>query len=361
MRRKGGKMGFDASVREPGGSGFWYPKDPQSLKKKIINFLEGAEKKEIPGEIVMLISPHAGYDYSGPVAAHAFRQIKGKSFETVVCLGLSHHVPISKASVFNGDVYRTPIGDVPIDKILVRDLLKLGTVFFSDPAAHATRMVRGMPGGEHSVENQVPFLQMVLQPGFKMVEILVNNDQVSFVERLGKALSDSLKGKNILLVVSSDMSHFPPMQDARRIDGLVLGALESMNFEKISQRINDLEKEPVPGLSCVLCGKTAVLSGLLAAKGLGANEAKILKYDCSDADGTGRKSVGYGAMAFYRVEGKSSEGSGEGQNESSFSQDFEASYFAETGELSPKRREFLLEMAYKGVEAAAYRRSIPPD
>ena len=345
------KMG--QKIREPGFAGSWYPGDPATLRKAVSGYINNASKAEISGKIVMLIAPHAGYVYSGPVAGYSFKQVEGNSYDTVVCIGLSHRVRINTASIFDGDIYRTPLGDVPIDKELVKTLRQSKDVFEYVKEAHDTsRSVFG-GGGEHSVELEVPFLQVALKPGFKMVEILLNNENPSFLEKLGDTLSKALEGKNFLIVVSTDMSHFPPVKDAKRVDGLALKAVETMDVPYMIKRFNELEREPVPNLSCIFCGKAGVLAGIIAAKNLGADKAKILKYDCSDADGTGSRAVGYGSVAIYQSNGNPN------KNEEKMESSQAPENNNEPEPLTSEQRAYLIDLAHKSVEAAAAGKPIP--
>ena len=146
-------------VRHPGGAGFWYPADPKALADEVNRYMASAKAAEAPGKIVALVSPHAGYRFSGPVAGAAFKQVQGCHYDTVVVVGLSHRTPIRKATVFDGDAYETPLGRLPVDKEVAQSLLAQREVFEFNRSAHATQPPRFESGGEHSVENQVPFLQ----------------------------------------------------------------------------------------------------------------------------------------------------------------------------------------------------------
>ena len=338
---------MELKIRKPGGAGSWYPKDPEVLREVVSQYINDAPKADISGRIIMLISPHAGYVYSGPVAGNSFKQVEGNQYDTVVCIGLSHRVHINTASVFDGDIYQTPLGDIHIDRELVDTLLKSKDVFEYVEKAHDT----GFGGGEWSVENEVPFLQVALEPGFKMVEILLNNDNPDYLEKMGKTLADAIRGKNFLIVVSTDMSHFPPVNEAKRVDGLALEAVETMDVPHMINTFNKLEREPVPNLSCIFCGKAGVLAGIIASKHLGADKAKTLKYDCSDADGTGRRAVGYGSVAIYQSNGVNNKEKTKSSKASSDPNEPEP--------LTQTQRDFLLEIAHQSVEAAAKGEAIP--
>jgi AmmeMemoRadiSam system protein B len=247
------------------------------------------------------VSPHAGYRFSGGVAGHAFKQVEGLSFDTVVCVGLSHGVPIEGASVFDGDQYETPLGKTAIDRDLVRRLLTHEDLFGYYGEAHGIRRGFYGPQAEHSVENQLPFLQVVL-PEFRFVEILVQTREKEFCRKMGEVLADELGDTRALLVASTDLTHFPRQNDAVRIDREALAAIEEPDLDRAAGELARLEQEnaSVPGLSCVLCSTGAVLGVIACVQRLGADTGVILHYTNSgEVTGDSSRVVGYGAAAYY--------------------------------------------------------------
>jgi AmmeMemoRadiSam system protein B len=291
-----------ARVRNAAGAGTWYPAEPEKLRREIRGYVDAAPGVEGKGRLVGLVSPHAGYRFSGAVAGHAFKQVEGLSFDTVVCIGLSHGVPITGASVFDGEAYETPLGRTPIDRDLVRRLLSRDDLFGYFGEAHAIRRGFYGPQAEHSVENQLPFLQTVLS-GFRFVEILVQDREKEFCRRMGEALADELGDARALLVASTDLTHFPRQSDANRIDRAALEAIEEPNLDRAAAELSRLEQEnaSVPGLSCVLCSTGAVLSTIAAVRTLGADRGVILRYTNSgEVTGDSSRVVGYGSVAYYK-------------------------------------------------------------
>ena len=277
-----------ADVRPCSGKGRWFPASESSLHSEVKEFLDEAGKVEIPGRIYALVAPHAGYLYSGAVAAQAYKQVVGLDYDVVVIIGVSHGYPLKKASVHPTDFYETPLGRVAVDKHTAMALLEFSNEFEFVPAAHRT---------EHSVENQIPFLQETL-PNVKIVPILVNNDSLQFTERVAKDLAIVLQGSNVLFVASTDMTHYPSYENATRIDRAALEVVKTFDFALMDRRIAELEKEPVADLHCVFCGKGALYSALGAAKRLGATTIKELAYrNSGDVTGSKDQVVGYCALA----------------------------------------------------------------
>jgi len=336
-------------VRQPGGAGFWYPAQPKELAAEVQRYMTGAETAEATGKIVALVSPHAGYRYSGPVAGAAFKQIQGQHYDTVVVVGLSHRVPIRKATVFDGDVYETPLGSLPVDKEVTKSLLAHGDLFEFNRSAHATHPSRFDSGGEHSVENQVPFLQEAIGQ-FKMVEILTNAENADLCHRAGEAIAEALKGKNALLVASTDLTHWPAYEDAVRIDNAALDILDDFDIPQAWKQLAELEMQNVNvhNLSCVMCSKAAVMTVFEGAKALGAEKAVTLTYKNSgDTAGGGDRVVGYGAMALYDTSVPAQET--EGAKASTEGRDI----------LTPEQKHTLLSIARKTLEAVTQGQPIP--
>lgn len=293
--------GTGPRVRRAAGAGTWYPADAQTLRSEVRGYIDAAQQVDVGERLIALVSPHAGYRYSGPVAGHAYRQVEGRAYETAACVGLSHGVPLRGASVFDGETYETPLGSTPIDRELVGGLLRHRDVFQYDADAHGVR--RGFYGAqaEHSVENQLPFLQTVL-PKARFVEILLQSAGVDFCLQVGGAIAEEIRDRAVLLVASTDLTHFPAQRDAERIDRAALQAIERPDFDTAAEELSRIEAEcaGVPGLSCVMCAKAAVLAVIAAAQALGAESGTVLNYTNSgEVSGDSSRVVGYGAVAYY--------------------------------------------------------------
>lgn len=275
-------------------AGAFYPADPVRLRAAVDGFLRDAVAPRVADPRV-LVAPHAGFIFSGQIAADAFGQTRGQAVDTVVILGANHTTGgVSHASVYDGDRWQTPLGAVPIDRDFAEAVVaaKVGAVF--DRRLHER---------EHSIEVQVPFVQ-VLHPGAKVVPIVVGAPDPGLCERLGRLLASLAADRRVVIVASSDLAHYPPAADARRLDARTL---EAIVHEASSQLLLKAEAEvaggdgvPTPGLSTRACGLAPLLVATAAARALGARRAVVLSY-ANSADtlaGSSDKVVGYGAVAF---------------------------------------------------------------
>ena len=183
-------------IRESVIAGSWYPGKKEVLEPQIDKFLAKAEKVDNKG-LIALISPHAGYMYSGQVAAFAYKQLEGMKIDTVIIIAPSHHVPIKGASVYNRGAFRTPLGLVEVNVELSNRLMAENPSFYFNESAHMD---------EHSLEIQLPFLQRVLGD-FKMVPILMYDRSIKNCKSLSSTIS-KIFYKNTLLVASTDLSHY---------------------------------------------------------------------------------------------------------------------------------------------------------
>ena len=194
----------EVGVRPPAVAGQFYPDNPARLKLAIQKYLEDAvpPKGERPLAIVV---PHAGYIYSGQICADAFRQAAGQPVDVVVILGTNHTTAgFNRISVYPGGGYRTPLATTQVDETIAKALLE------ADKDCVAKTEVQSQ---EHSVEVQLPFVQ-VLFPSARIVPVVVGEPDVSMCSRFGQVLATALKGRNALIVASSDLYHYPPYEDA---------------------------------------------------------------------------------------------------------------------------------------------------
>ena len=279
-------------VRQPAVAGAFYPAQPEELGKMIDGYLAAANPPAIPGEIRALVVPHAGYIYSAPSAAFAYKAIEGKPYKTVVIVGNSHHEGYEGASVYNHGKFRTPLGDVEVDSALADKLITFAPDFiFCRESPHVP---------EHSLEVQIPFLQKVLGP-FKVVPILLGTESKEVADILGRALAANA-GPDTLVIASSDMSHYPSYETARFVDGKVAAAIASANEDNLERTIRQLETMGVPNAATFLCGEGAVKAVMHYADRVDAKKAQLLKYENSgDTAGSNSKDrvVGYCAVAFF--------------------------------------------------------------
>jgi len=271
-------------IRRPAVAGAFYPGSVSSLRSMIDEFLSNAEKVPINGKLLALMVPHAGYMFSGQVAAHAYKQIEGMDFDSVIMLGVSHRVPFRGANIYKSGAYETPLGVVKIDEELASELMNRTDILESYPNADAV---------EHSLEVQVPFLQVVLQ-NFKIVPILMREWQGIIGHAVSDAIAESIRGRDILIVASTDMSHYHPYKEAVSMDDVALTSIKRMDIEQLEDDLMSGEAE--------LCGAGAVLTTIMAARKVGADSIEILKY-ANSGDVTGDRSdgvVGYFSAIAYQ-------------------------------------------------------------
>jgi AmmeMemoRadiSam system protein B len=283
-----------AKVRRPAVAGAFYPSSRKELTAMVDGYLADAEKKELKGELIALIAPHAGYVYSGHVAAYAYKQLQGKSIDTVVLVGPSHRYLVSGAAVYASGIFETPLGMVELDKEFASELVNHEQGIASLPQAHDS---------EHCLEVQLPFLQRVLQ-NFKIVPILMYDFSDENCKMLSQALRVCLNGKNAILIASTDLCHYPEYEEAKKADNVVISAISKFDPDLLRKNTDEYMRKGIPNLHCMLCGSGAVIAVMQAAKSLGADAVEILKYANSGDVSFGDRSqvVGYLAAAIYKKE-----------------------------------------------------------
>jgi len=274
--------------RMPAVAGAFYPSSADSLRMEIESCFQhrigpGRLPKRVMGERKppSLISPHAGYIYSGPVAAHSYLQLEDRMKpEVVVVLGPNHYGIGSPVSIYPEGEWITPLGSVKIDERLALRLAELSDIFTLDEVSHLR---------EHSIEVQIPFLQYVLGD-FKLLPICLLDQSLRICVEVGEKLAEALRGyKSFLLVASTDFTHYEPHEEARRKDWIALKKIEELDVRGLYEVIEEH--------NISICGYGAVAAVLEASKRLGARRAEVLKY-ANSGDITGDKSsvVGYASV-----------------------------------------------------------------
>jgi MEMO1 family protein len=278
----------DAVVRPPAVAGKFYPADRGKLEGAIKAYL--AEAVPARGERpIGILAPHAGYLFSGQIAADAWAQAAGNDVDLVVILGTNHTVaPFDSVSVFQGRGYATPLGVATVDQEVAQRLVAGG--FTYKPDAHMT---------EHSEEVQVPFVQ-VLFPKAKIVTAVVGKPDIGLATRFGEALARAVKDRKVLVVASSDLSHYPPYEEACAADRATLTAVASLDPKALAEAVGRTEAAGRPGLATSACGEGAIMAAMAASKALGATRGIVLSYANSGDTAVGERDrvVGYGAVAF---------------------------------------------------------------
>ena len=286
-------MATQRLVRLPAVAGTFYPGDPVTLAKVIDGYL--AEAPRLEPEPSILIAPHAGYVYSGGVAAHSFKQAQGRDYARVIILGFNHSASygFDGAAIWAEGAWRTPLGDVPIDADFAQHLLSTSTIFSADRSIHLD---------EHSLEVEVPFIQRVL-PGVPIVPISIGRPTLENARAIADALTIGLADHpKSLVVVSTDLSHYPRYRDANRVDASSLQAVMSLDTLALEAWDEEAMSKRTPNLHTTMCGKGPVLVAMMLAVNLGAQQVTLIKYANSGdtPDGDQGRVVGYGAVEFAK-------------------------------------------------------------
>lgn len=269
-------------------AGKWYPSNPQRLADTVEAFIQEANLPPIEEQIVAVMAPHAGHIYSGPVAGYAFAALRGLSPDLVVVVSPMHYDYPQPLLSTTHQAYSTPLGSIPVDHQI------LGVLNNRMKNALGIEISCVSRDPEHSLEIELPFLQHVLPAGFKLLPIMVRDPRADLMQALGMALAESLRDQNVLLVASTDLSHFYPQETAARLDSYFLDQVAAFNPSGVLQA--EIEKR---GFAC---GRGAVAAVLWAAKYLGADQVKILKYATSgNVSGDYDQVVGYGAAVITRT------------------------------------------------------------
>jgi MEMO1 family protein len=268
-------------VRSAAVAGMFYEKSPSVLRKNIEEMLKKAYLPEIHGTVRALVSPHAGYRYSGLTAAHAFRLLEGHQYECIILVGPSHREYFLGNSMYSGDSYETPLGKVPVNREVRTQILNEEKNISVSLDGHRS---------EHSLEVLLPFLQCV-QDHPSIVPIIMGDQRRGLCEQLSAALTRSMKNRNILLIASSDLSHFHSYEEANKLDQRVIQTVEHFDTEKLKRGLADESLEA--------CGGGPIAVAMETSWNLGAKKAEVL-HACNSGDITGEKNevVGYFASAF---------------------------------------------------------------
>lgn len=329
-------MDESTRVRKSAVAGSFYPRDPETLRRDIELFLSQVPRVRLAGRPLVLIEPHAGYIYSGRVAAYGYRLIRGMNIRTVAVLSPSHMEYFPFASVYDGDAYETPFGRIEIDKDVARTL-----------AAAAPRHIRlserghvhlGTHRQEHALEVQLPFLQVVLD-GFRIVPIVMGDQDWDLCSSVGNALAPHMSRTDFLVVVSSDLSHFHGYDTASDLDGLFCDLLGDLDARRLYESVRKNE--------CEACGAGPVIASVIAGKRSGASGCRVL-HAANSGDVTGEREsvVGYAAAV---IEGGPPQAADEIEEEET-----------KLAELSADDRARLLDVARSAVARAVGLPAEPP-
>ena len=253
------------------------------LRETILEYFRNVPDETIDGEILGLISPHAGYAYSGQVAAHGYKAVMGQSIELVIILAPMHRGFGESYVITSANAYETPLGLIPVDLNAVETISKMIDVKFVKEDS------------EHSLEIQLPFLQVSLNQ-FKLLPILVGYGDVFEGEELIKPLLSIMENKNSIIIASSDLHHIPDYRQVKKEDQKVVDTLKTLNLKKIRSVLNDND--------CSVCGKVPICLTMEVANKKGLNQLKVLSFknsgDVTGEKGTGQYTVGYLSAALIK-------------------------------------------------------------
>ncbi|MGA2297515.1 MAG: AmmeMemoRadiSam system protein B [FCB group bacterium] len=258
------------SYRPPAVAGSFYPNNPDSLKMMLNEYLDGKEFTPISGDILAIVVPHAGYVFSGWVAGKAYREIRNRKYDAIIIIGPSHAKYFTGASVFKGDGYTTPLGEVPVDKNLANEIANYSPLVKLSLDGH------GWKGNEseHSIEVQIPFLQMV-QPNVPIVPIDMGSQDFATCDALVKSIVYAVRNlnKKILVVASSDLSHFHDQNTAVSLDSFVVNSFSKFDYFKLETNLFAGKWEA--------CGGGPIVAAMMIAEQLGANATLPFQYATS--------------------------------------------------------------------------------
>jgi MEMO1 family protein len=234
--------------RQAFAAGRFYPSDPDELRKTLKGLFEKAKPKSVDS-VLAIICPHAGYDFSGVVAASGYKQIDpDKKYENVFVIASSHQVSFIGASIYNIGNYMTPLGNVRVNIDLANKLIKENPVFTFNPDADKN---------EHSLEVQLPFLQYWMKSDINLVPIVLGTQSAQTCKKIADALKPYFNENN-LFIISSDFSHYPKYQDAQAVDKSTCDAILSGSADKLLKTLQGNEDQGIPNLATSLCGWTSV-------------------------------------------------------------------------------------------------------
>jgi AmmeMemoRadiSam system protein B len=269
-------------IRPPAVGGLFYPGSPAALTRDLAGMIARAQGARHSGRVLGILSPHAGYVYSGATAAAAYARLVGQSYDTVVIVSPSHREFFEGVSVYSGDGYRTPIGTVSVNAALRSRLLAECPIVRASESGH---------GEEHAIEVQIPFLQHVLRE-FQILPLVIGDQRRENCFALGEALARILQGASALLVASTDLSHYHPSSVAKRLDRVFQQDVERFDCEQLMKDLEDGTTEA--------CGGGPSVAVMKALADLGAHTMEVA-YQCNSGDVTGDTSavVGYLSAVAY--------------------------------------------------------------
>ena len=264
--------------RKPAVAGYFYPGQEDVLSEMIRGMTELEKKRK---KAISVVSPHAGYVYSGAVAAHGYSALAndGKP-DLFVIIGVNHHSYTSDpASIQIEGIWETPLGQAQIDSEIAK-IISQNELIFDNAQIHRR---------EHSLELQLPFIQYIYGPSIKIIPIMMSTSNIDTISKIGGSIANALMNKNAVIIASTDFTHFEKAARAREQDQKAIDAIKKISGELLVNTVKDYEIS--------MCGYASTSVALIASKKLGANTVKLLKYASSgDTTGDNESVVGYGSL-----------------------------------------------------------------
>jgi len=268
-------------IRHQQVAGYFYPAEKDKLQSDISVMLQNAKQEKSFQKIFGIVTPHAGYIYSGKTAAYAYNLLKDKSYKTVIVISPSHAEYFPGICIYDGEAYETPLGLVEIDNEMADNLLENSKIIFRGIHGHRK---------EHALEVQIPFLQSVLKD-FKIVPIVMGDQSKLFVDELAEKISRVANDKT-LIVASSDMSHFYSSEEADRLDSVVEKRINDFDFEQLLRDLDDHR--------CEACGGGSIAAMMKAASLKNINKSLVInRSDSGNVTGDKSEVVGYLSAVVY--------------------------------------------------------------
>jgi AmmeMemoRadiSam system protein B/AmmeMemoRadiSam system protein A len=283
-------------VHEAQGADKWYPADPAKLQAAVVASLDQAQTESIPGKLLAVIVPHAGYLYSGAVAGHAFHALEeaGCAGSTIAVIGDSHSGNGSaEIAVWAEGAFETPLGTIPVDSDVAQAVVAADDRIEFDREAFDS---------EHPVENQLPYVQTAC-PGARIVPVVIRKPSLQNAQVLADALVAAFGDRPALIVASTDLSHYHPYDEARQMDEIALQAIVSLDPQQVLDSSQQCVERGLGGdQPLTMCSEGAVMTALIAARRLGADRATVLDYASSGDIPIADRDlvVGYGAVALWQ-------------------------------------------------------------
>jgi AmmeMemoRadiSam system protein B/AmmeMemoRadiSam system protein A len=272
-----------AETRKPAVAGPFYPAEAESLRQEVEDHLSQAVAIPLPSKPLALIAPHAGYRYSGPIAASAFKQVQPHAYDTVIVVGFTHRLRFDGIALDTATAYATPLGGIAVDTKRAEQLvIDYPQLFVERPEAFTH--------GEHSLEVMLPFLQVALSD-FKLIPLMMGSANTQEAELLAEALAPWVRSGEALVVFSSDLSHYHPYAQAQALDQRLLASLRVETAHALARLFNQRAFEA--------CGRGPLIASLFLAQRLNYAQPIVLQAaNSGDTTGDKTKVVGYASVAF---------------------------------------------------------------